>query len=132
MLTDTITIPVDNENNGNPANQVFTRFEEAGNRSLYIGPSHSVASRNTLGFYRTLPKSNGNFRGVKKTSTKITQDFTVLGVNGENLTAPGIIEVNFSFPVGLTAAQELALRQRVVGLLDHDTTMVPLNNLLMI
>lgn len=133
MLTSPITIAVDTENTGTTENQVYSRFDSSSNRSTYIGDGHSNVARNTLGFFRSLPKKNGNFRGTAKTSLKFTEDITVTGVDGVSaLTTPLICEVNFSIPVGATEAQQLELRQRVLALLDMDSIMTPLLNTQMI
>lgn len=126
MLADTLTISVDEENDGvGPVNHVFTRFEDTPTRSTYIGANHSLSARDTLNFYRTLPKPSGNFNGVAKTALKFSKDIVVDGRDGADVTAPIIIEVSASIPVGATAAQVLVARQRVVSLLDLDAVMVP-------
>lgn len=134
MLSDEITLSVDAENDGvGPVSEVYTRFEENLNRSIYIGSDHELTDRNTLTFYRTQPKVAGNFRGVAKTSFKFSKDFSVTGVDGvATITAPVIVEVSFSIPVGVSAADQLHIRQRVLALLDLDAVMLPLNNQLMI
>lgn len=134
MQPNVITLAVDEQNDGvGPVDHVFTRFEEYLNRALYVGANHSLAARDTLGLYRTAPKVSGNFRGVAKTAVKFSKDITVLGVDGvANIVAPIIIEVSFSVPVGALSADVLIMRQRQVALLDQDTIMGPLNELLMI
>lgn len=133
MQPDEITISVDEANDaGGNVDHVMTRFEEHLNRSIYIETDHSPAARNTMGFYRTNPKVNGNFRGVQKTSCKFTRDITVDGVDGSDLIAPIILEVNFSFPVGTLAADFVLARQTALALLDMDTVMDNLNLVLMI
>lgn len=128
MQPNVITLAVDEENDGvGLINHVYSRFEEFQNRASYISAEHSLDSRDTLAFYRTMPKSSGNFRGVAKTALKFSMDKTVLGVDGvSNITAPLIGEVSFSLPVGASAADALILRQRLVALLDRDDVMVPL------
>lgn len=133
MQPDTITVPVDTLNNGTTTDEIYTRFEEYQNRSVYIGASHTMAAKDQLSLYRSFPKTNGNFKGVSKTSIKFAREHSVLGVDGlSNLTAPVIVEVSFSIPVGITAAQSLIARQRVVALLDNDTIMAALNDQLMV
>lgn len=128
MQPNVITLAVDEENDGvGLINHVYSRFEEFQNRASYISAEHSLDSRDTLAFYRTMPKSSGNFRGVAKTALKFSMDKTVFGVDGvSNITAPLIGEVSFSLPVGASAADALILRQRLVALLDRDDVMVPL------
>lgn len=134
MQPDVITLSVDEENDGvGPVNHAFTRFEEFQNRAVYIGPNHSLSSKNTLSLYRTFPKVSGNFRGVGKTATKFSEDIVVLGADGvSELTAPIIIETSYSIPVGATAAQILKARQRSLALQDLDDVMDPLNSQLMV
>jgi hypothetical protein len=64
---------------------------------------------------------------------KFSQDITVDGLDGvSQITAPIIVEVSVSLPVGATAADALIARQRVVALVDRDDIMTPLMEQLMI
>lgn len=134
MQPNEITLSVDEENDGvGPVNHVFTRFEEYQNRSVYIGANHTMSAKDTLGLYRTFPKPSGNFKGVAKTAFKFSKDVSVTGVDGvASLTAPIIVDVSFSIPVGATHAQILVARQRALALLDLDTLMTPLNEQMMV
>lgn len=133
MQPDTITLAVDTLNSGSTTDYDFKRFEETLNRTIYAGENHAIDARDQLAIYRTAPRKTGNFKGVAKTSVKFTKDFTVLGVDGlANLTAPVILEVSFSVPVGCTSAQMVEMRQRLIALLDSDTVMNDLNLSLMI
>lgn len=134
MLDNVITLSVDEENDGvGPVNHVFNRFEEYQNRSVYISMDHTIAAKDTLGLYRTFPKPSGNFRGVAKSAFKISKDISVTGVDGvSQLSAPIIVDVSFSIPVGATHAQVLLARQRALALLDLDAVMTPLNEQLMV
>lgn len=128
MQPNEITLPVDELNDGNTVNRTFSRSEYFQNRSLYISPGHNSASRDTLGMYRTYPKQSGNFRGTDKTSVKFTTDIPVLGIDGiSSIKAPLIVEVSFSIPVGVAAADVLIARQKAVALLDSDEIMDALN-----
>lgn len=133
MQPNTLTLAVDVLNNGTPVNSTFTRFEEFQNRSVYVESTHSMAQRSTLSLYRTFPKQSGNFRGVSKSSIKFSRDFTVTGVDGSStIMSPFIAEVSFSIPLGVTDAEILEMRQRIITLLDTDNIMTPLNSMLMI
>lgn len=132
MQPNEITLAVDLENTGTTTNVVFTRFEEYQNRAVYIGPGHSLLSRNTLSLYRTLPKASGNFRGTAKSAVKFSKDITVAAVDGTTVVAPLIIEVSISAPVGTTPAQTLENRQSALALLDRDDIMGSLNDFLMV
>lgn len=124
MQPNTLTLSVDAANNSSPANEVYTRYDEAQNRSVYIGEDHLPATRNLLAIYRTFPTRSGNFKGTAKTSVKLTQDYEVPGVDSSTtLTVPAIAEVSFSLPVGVTVAQAKHLRQRLIAALDDDTFM---------
>lgn len=128
MQPNEISLAVDEDNSGSgTTNHIYTRFEEFLNRAVYISSSHALDAKDTLSFYRTLPKPSGNFRGVAKTALKFSQDILVTGVDGTSqLTAPIIIEVSCSLPVGASASQALIARQRAVTLLDTDAIMVAL------
>lgn len=127
MLDNVLTLAVDHDRDATPTDEDYTRFEENLNRSLYVGDDHSVESRNTMTVTRSLPTVSGNFRGVKKTSLKFTQDYEVAGVDATTtLVAPIIISVSFSVPVGATAAAAMHLRERVRAALDDQDLMTRL------
>lgn len=133
MLDDVITLAVDEANDSNLTNHVFSRFEEYQNRSVYTEAIHSVIARDTLTFYRTFPKVMGNFRGTAKSAMKFSKDYSVDGVDGvASLTSPLIVEVSCSIPVGIAVADQMIARQRVISLLDGDALMVKLMNQLMV
>lgn len=133
MQTDQLVIAVDAENNGTPANETYTRYEENVNRSSYIGAAHTPDNRDLLALYRTFPTKTGNFKGTSKSAVKFTKDIEVAGVDSTTLiTAPIIVEVSFSVPVGALAADLKHCRQRVLALLDSDLTMDKLNIQLMV
>lgn len=133
MQPNTLTLAVDVLNDGTPVNSTFTRFEEFQNRSVYVDSVHSMAQRSTLSLYRSFPKQSGNFRGVSKSSIKFSRDFNVTGVDGSStIVSPFIAEVSFSIPLGVTDAEILVMRQRIIALLDADSIMTPLNSMLMI
>jgi len=133
MQADVITLAVDELNDTNTVNHVYSRFEEYQNRSVYTHSAHTLESKDTLSLYRTFPKSSGNFKGMAKSAIKFSQDVEVTGVDGiTTLTSPIIVEVSFSIPVGATVAEQLIARQRAIAMLDDDTIMVKLNNQLMV
>lgn len=133
MQPNEITLAVDVLNNGTTVNEVYSRFDVNQNRATYIGGSHAAENRDSFTMYRSFPTKSGNFKGVQKTSVKFTKDHEVPGVDGvATLTAPVIVEINFSVPVGVTAAQLKTVRQRALALLDTDSIMEPLNTQLMV
>lgn len=133
MQADQLTLSVDVANNGTPTNEVYTRYEEFQNRSRYIGSEHTPGSRDEIGLYRGFPTKTGNFKGVGKTSVKHTLDLEVPGVDSSTtVSAPLIIEVSFSVPVGAPTSDVVHARQRVVALLDDDAFMDALNIQLMV
>lgn len=122
MQDNSITLAVDTANTGTTTDKVFTRHREDSNRTTYVGPGHVLDSRNMLQFYRTDPNRNGDFRGVARTAIKFTLDIDVDNADGSGqITAPLIVEANFSVPVGATAAQTLEARQHLIALLDDDS-----------
>lgn len=133
MQPNVISIDVDYLNNGTETTEEFNRYEEYLNRSVYIGEGHTPDARNTLAMYRTFPTKSGNFKGVSKSSIKLTKDYPVAGVDGvSTLTSPAIFEVNFSVPVGVTAAEAKKCRQRLIAILDSDELCDALNIQLMV
>lgn len=125
MLDDTITLAVDVANNATTVDKDFSRFDVYQNRTVYISEDHSILSPDTLSFYRTLPKTSGNFRGQAKTAFKFSKSLTVAGIDGADVQAPFILEVSASIPVGATEATMMEIRQRAIALLDRDDLMVP-------
>jgi hypothetical protein len=133
MQPNTITLNVDILNNGTTVPESYERFEEFQNRAKYIGASHVPEDRDTVDLYRSFPVKSGNFKGVSKTTVKLTKDGVVSGVDGiALLTAPIILEVSFSIPVGTPVADILIARQRAIALLDLDVVMNALNVQLMV
>lgn len=133
MQPNSITLAVDTANNGTLSNKEFTRFESLTNRSTYIGPGHTLQSRNCIQLYRTLPKRAGNFLGSAKTSLKLTVDVEVPNADGTGtIVAPMIVEVSYSIPVGIVPAVIVEGRQTVVAISDRDDIMTPFNGLLLI
>jgi len=133
MQPDTITIGVDELNDGILVNHEYKRFTQFPDRTVYVGPGHSVAMRNMMTLYRSFPKENGNFKGVAKISVKFTRDIMIPGVDTTTtIIAPEIVETKFSIPVGVTSAEALIERQKIVGILDMDSIMVSLTDQLMV
>jgi hypothetical protein len=129
MQPETITLAVDELNNGTGVDKDFERFSYTQNRTVYVSEDHTPLSKDILALYRTEPKSSGNFPGVLKTALKFSQDLTVAGVDQTTeITVPLIVEVSFSVPVGAADADVLIARQRVVAILDRDDIMVELNS----
>lgn len=130
MQENSLTLPVDPANNATVVDEVYRRFSESDGRSLYIGADHSDGVRNTLTLLRTLPKTNGTFKGTGKATFKFTQDISVPSVNPDvDITAPAIVEVSFSLPVGATAALAKHMRQRALAMLDKDAIIANLHEL---
>lgn len=128
MQPNEIVLSVDVANNGTTVNLEYTQSALLENRSTYMSGIHSIDRRDLLQLYRTAPTKQGNFKGVAKTAVKFTKDFLVFGVDGvSSLTAPVIIEVGFSIPVGVSSGDITEMRQRAVALLDLDAVMTPLN-----
>lgn len=134
MQPNQLVLHVDTLNDGTTVvDETFTRYEELPNRTRYVGEDHLPDDRNELSIYRTFPTRNGNFKGTAKSSVKFTKDFEVPGVDSSTtLTSPVIVEVSFSVPVGISAADLLLVRQRLIAALDDDSFMDPLNIQLMV
>lgn len=138
MLANSFTLSVNTDNDDGTTAEVeyvFNRYDDQSpNRSEYIEDTdHSLSLRDKIGFYRTFPKPSGNFPGTAKCAAKVTKDFVVPGMDSStSITVPAIIDVGFSFPIGMTEEQRTALRMRVVALLSSDTIMLPLTGQLQV
>lgn len=111
----------------------YERVEAFLNRSKYEGENHTLAARDEVTLYRTYPKQSGNFLGVGKSAVKFTLDVSVPGVDATTDVKSAVIaEVSFSVPVGVDPATTLLIRQRIMGLLDLDAVMAPLNDRLIV
>lgn len=120
MLDNTVTMAVDHDHDGTPTDEVFSRYDEFNNRTIYIGADHSLETRNLMTVTRNFPTVSGNFKGVAKSSVKFTQDIEVNGVDSTTtIVAPDIASINFSLPVGFTAAEALHLRERMIAALNN-------------
>jgi len=125
-LDNVITLSVDEDNDGlTPVDIDFTRQREPSPyRTIYTSENNTPESRDSLTIYVTEPKPSANFKGVVKSTQKFSKDHVVTGIDGvAQLTAPLIAEVSWSIPVGVSAADRMLMRQRVISLLDDDTLM---------
>lgn len=118
---DSIVLPVDELNNGTTVNHTYTNYDRSNSaRSLYIGADHTSLNRDLMTLYRSPAKPVGNFPGVEKTSVKFTKDHMITGNDGVTpIRVPSIMEVSFSFPVGMTDAEKVLRRQQVIAAVDH-------------
>nr|URG16398.1 MAG: coat protein [Leviviridae sp.] len=133
MQANQISLNVDPANDSTIVPETYDRYQEFENRSVYIGSTHVPEARDMIAFYRTFPTKSGNFKGVSKSAVKITEDVEVAGVDSATtLTAPVIIEISFSVPVGTPTAELVNARQRAIALLDDDTLMNSVNVQLMV
>lgn len=122
MQPDQLNLSVDPANDSNPVVEVYDRYEELTNRTTYVGAAHLPDKRDTVALYRSQPTKTGNFKGVGKTAVKLTNDVEVSGVDSSTtLTAPIILELSASVPVGTTEAELIHALQRMVALLDDNS-----------
>lgn len=115
MLENNLTLTL--ANGGTPVNISIARIDVLQNRSVYHEPTHSTTMRKTVGFYRTLPKRNGDFLGVAKSALKSTVDLTVQNAKGESIISPAIGEISFSIPIGATESDLDHLLDRLEALI---------------
>lgn len=118
MLPNQIVLTVDPGTGS--VTKTYDRYAEGGDRTVYKEQNGSLVTKDHLTFYRTLPKRNGNFLGVAKSAAKFHVDETVVDAEGNNTTAPVIIQVSLSVPVGVTAVTTDLLRRYLAALLIHD------------
>lgn len=133
MLSNTISVSYDALGDAQSVEKTYTRYDEYQNRTVYVGENHSPIDKDTLTFYRSFPKQVGNYKGVAKTSFKISKDVEVPGVDGlATFSSPVIIEVTFSVPLGVTDAEALRLRHLASSILSSDSLMVSVTKQLQI
>lgn len=132
MQANTITLAVDVLDNNTLVDQLFSRHEESPNRSTYVGPTHSLVSRDQLAFLRTLPKRTGPYYGSAKCAVKFTRDVVVSQADGTDTVAPLIVELSFSIPVGTSSATVVEALQRIIAISDRSDVVGPLTSQLSI
>jgi hypothetical protein len=124
---DTITLAVDTANTGSTTNKVYSRFREELNKTTYRGPEGTLANRQEMAFLRKDPTRNGNSNGVATATIRFTDDVSVAGVDTTTTVEHLLVgEVSFRIPVGVSDADLLAFRQRLIAILDDDTVMTDL------
>jgi len=129
----TITLPVDEARNDTLVNHAFLQVRNESDKSIYIGPSSTLATRDDLTFQRTYPKRSGNSQGIAETYFKFAQNVSVPGIDAttsvEHLSS---IEVRMRHPVGMSDAAILVQQQRVIALLNMGAVIDPLTQDLII
>lgn len=121
MQPNILVLPVDVSNDGTTTDRSYRRFEEFKDRSVYVGPNHSYVNPDTLSIYRTEPKPTASSRGISKCAVKLSSKVSVPSSDGVTTVESTLIgHMSFNLPVGLTTAQLLEFRQRVIAAIDHD------------
>jgi len=124
MQANTLTLAVDTANDGTTTDHVYTRIREVENKSVYNGPGGSVSNRKELAFLRKDPKRSGNSQGVSSAEARFTEEVSVPGVeDSSNVSHLLTGSVSFRIPVGVSSADLLTFRQKIIALLDDDTVM---------
>lgn len=118
MLSNQIVLSVDPGTG--TVTKTYDRYTEGTDRTVYKEQNGSLVVKDYLTLYRTQPKRNGNFLGVAKSAIKTHVDMTVVDAEGNNITAPVIIQVSMSVPVGVNAEATDLLRRYVAAALIHD------------
>jgi hypothetical protein len=107
----------------------YTRFDELVNRSVYHSATHDYSLRDTVGFYRTLPKRAGNFMGTKKSALKFTRDQQVPGADASTtLVQPMLFDLSTAIPVGTTAANITVALNDLAALIQDSAFIMRLVN----
>lgn len=132
MQPNTIAYTFDHDNDGGTAAiaMTLTRHAEELNSSTYRTGSHNTEAPDTLKFYRTAPKRSGNFLGAQKVSVKRTTTHVVDTADGLETKAPGIVELSFSIPVGVSNADKLKMLMDHIGFLASSEGKAAMINLL--
>lgn len=89
---------------------VLHRFDASvPNKTTYIveGSHDGATKRDVVVVGRKFPKRSGNFNGTEKVSLKMTKDVTVSGVDGSDIIAPLIVDLQVAMPVGIVDQEVL-------------------------
>lgn len=108
MLENSYTLAVDEDLSGTGTTSIVLSTDEFyTHRRVYKEAAHTPAARKLVTVARTRPKKSGNYNGSEKVSLKSTRDYTVPNALAADISAPGLVELSTSFPVGVSAADRI-------------------------
>jgi len=93
----------------------------------YFGPAHTMSSKDDILLARVLPKPTTLFSGVARTTAKLTRTLTLDGT-ALTPTAPAIVEISVSVPVGSVAADIDSLLNDMGSYLSSATAKLVVKN----
>lgn len=118
MLSDTYTFAVDTAATGTTTDELYSRYSESSNKSTYVGPENSMATRDQIVFSRSFATASGNFAGAYHAAFKVFWDRSVSGVDTSTTrTEPIIVTVDARVPLGATQEDITHALQRAAGVL---------------
>lgn len=124
---ETLSLPVDRLNDGNPAAEAWSRYDFGGNSSTYHGPNHTFSEQEALKFTRNSPTPSGTYPGTRRSTMKLTRGLPNTDLEGNSVVHNAIIDITFSFPIGISETEMVKVRQVLVAAMDSDTIMDDLN-----
>lgn len=127
MLDQTITLTTDV--GAGDVSKVFDRYTVETDRSEYKEQDATLIAKDAVGFYRTQPKRSGTFLGTAKCQMKFTKSFSILDSEGNTTSAPLILNIQCSVPVGITPADTKLMRFYASELLKSATAEALMDNL---
>jgi len=132
VITLAITDPV----SGLPVDQVYNRINPIGdNATLYRQVGSDLRTRREIRLEGTLPKRNGNFAGVTRTSVKIvrTAEVPLLSdtlASPDTTEAPITVNIQFNPPSGVAEAEMLYGIREARALLEvYEANLLTLNTI---
>lgn len=131
-MSDQLTLSINHDNDDGSTAELEKAYDlyentEVHNRAVYTSSSHTPSARDQIALYRTPAKPAGNFAGQRKSAIRLTRDFSVSTLDATGtVKAPAIIGSNFSFPEGMTDAEELELRMTHIAMLQEEAVMYAL------
>jgi hypothetical protein len=99
----------------NAANAVYSAYRTEGNRSVYIGGSHSDKMKDQVVISSSTPKRSASSYGNRRSSLNLVRSVTVDTPDGGTETKDAKIELVISLPVGITASDVDELFARIVS-----------------
>lgn len=93
---------------------------ESLNKVVFRSNHHTLQDRDLCELFRSFPKKNGLFPGMAKSTAKFTLDSTIPNTAGEEMSAPVIVTVKCSVPLGTSPAVTDAMRSRLAAFVATD------------
>lgn len=93
--------------------KIYKPYRQMADESRLAGPLHSMSSNDLLAIRRVFPKPVKGFLGVARPGVKMTRTCTL----ADGTKKDAILDLGSSLPVGMTAADILAVKSDLIAFL---------------